>query len=58
MTYRVAGTFDIPREIVDKMNEGIQEDGTEVTEWLTDHIHEEDACDWEYDITLMDIVMD
>ena len=57
ITYRVAGTFDIPRDIVEQIDYGVQECPSKFTEWLAYHIDESDAIDWEYDVSLFNIVV-
>lgn len=51
VTYSVGGTFEIPDEVAEQLEFGKVDDQSPLFEWLTDHIREEDAMDWKYDIT-------
>lgn len=51
VTYSVGGTFEIPDELVEQLDYGEVDCPSPLSEWLADHIREEDAMDWEYDIT-------
>ena len=51
VTYSVGGTFDVPDELVEQLDFGEVDCESPLFEWLNDHIKEEDAMDWKYDIT-------
>ena len=51
VTYSVGGTFEIPDELVEQLDFGEVDCQSPLFEWLSDHIKEEDAMDWKYDIT-------
>ena len=51
-TFSVDCEFDdVPEKIANQLLEMDDvKEGTEVYDWLSDHIRESDACDWEFDI--------
>lgn len=51
VTYSVGGTFEIPDELAKQLDFGEVDCPSLLSEWLADHIKEEDAMDWTYDIT-------
>lgn len=58
VTYTVGGTFEIPDELAEQLDFGEVDCRLPLFEWLADHIREEDAMDWIYDITYFDEVED
>lgn len=58
VTYTVGGTFEIPDELAEQLDFGEVDCPSPLSEWLADHIKEEDAMDWEYDITCFNEVED
>ena len=51
ITYTVGGTFEIPNELAEQLDFGEVDCRLPLFEWLADHVREEDAMDWKYDIT-------
>ena len=51
VTYSVGGTFEIPDELAEQLDFGEVDCPSSLSDWLADHIREEDAMDWIYDIT-------
>ena len=51
VTYTVGGTFEIPDELAEQLDFGEVDCPSPLSDWLDDHIKEEDAMDWKYDIT-------
>lgn len=51
VTYSVGGTFEIPDELAEQLDFGEVDCQSPLFECLADHIREEDAMDWKYDIT-------
>lgn len=51
VTYSVSGTFEIPDELAEQLDFGEVDPESPLFEWLSDHIAEADAMDWNYDIT-------
>lgn len=51
VTYTMGGTFEIPDELAEQLDFGEVDCPSPLSEWLADHIKEEDAMDWKYDIT-------
>ena len=49
--YSVGGTFEIPDELAEQLDYGKVAPSSSLAEWLSDHIKEEDAMDWKYNIT-------
>ena len=58
VTYSVGGTFEIPDELAEQLDFGEVDCPSPLSEWLADHIKEEDAMDWKYDITCFNEVKD
>lgn len=58
VTYTVGGTFEIPDELAERLDFGEVDCPSPLSEWLADHIKEEDAMDWKYDITCFNEVED
>lgn len=56
--YSVSGTFDIPDELAEQLDFGEIDCRSPLFEWLADHICEEDAMDWKFDITYFNEVED
>lgn len=56
VTYSVSGTFEIPDELAEQLDFGEVDCPSPLSDWLADHIREEDAMDWRYDITCFDEV--
>lgn len=50
VTYSVSGTFEIPDELAEQLDFGEVDCPSPLSDWLADHIKEEDAMDWKYDI--------
>lgn len=50
VTYTVGGTFEIPDELAEQLDFGEVDCPSPLSDWLADHIKEEDAMDWKYDI--------
>lgn len=50
--YKVDCDFeDVPEEIAKKLLDMDEvKEGSDVYDWLSDHIKESDACEWEYDV--------
>ena len=54
VTYSVGGTFEIPdelAELAEQLEFGEIDCQSPLFEWLSDHIREENAMYWKYDIT-------
>ena len=58
VTYSVGGTFEISDELVKQLDFGEIDCQSPLFEWLADHIREEDAMDWKFDITYFNEVED
>ena len=50
VTYTVGGTFEIPDELAEQLDFGEVDCPSPLSDWLADHIKEEDAMYWKYDI--------
>ena len=52
--YAVRKTFDVPENLVEKLDFGYVEEVSELSEFFADNLREEDAYEWEYIIELFE----